>query len=49
MKETAQQYIQRINGYTEGKQPLVVQAATAKKLERLIKGIHGQIAQASGA
>ncbi|MGA7472744.1 MAG: DinB family protein [Candidatus Sulfotelmatobacter sp.] len=38
MKETVQQYIQRINGYTEGKQPLVVQAATAKKLERLIKG-----------
>ena len=39
MKETVQQYIQRINGYTEGKQPLAVQAATAKKLERLIKGV----------
>jgi hypothetical protein len=38
MKETVQQYIQRINGYAEGKQPLVVQAGTAKKLERLIKG-----------
>ncbi|MFZ1052454.1 MAG: DinB family protein [Candidatus Sulfotelmatobacter sp.] len=38
MKETVQQYIQRINGYAEGKRPLVVQAATAKKLERLIKG-----------
>lgn len=38
MKETAQQYIQRITGHLEGKQPLAVQAATAKKLERLIKG-----------
>ena len=38
MKETIQQYMQRISGYTEGKKPLVVQAATAKKLERLIKG-----------
>jgi len=38
MKETVEQYIQRMTGYTEGKQPLVVQAATAKKLERLIKG-----------
>jgi len=39
MKETIPQYIQRINGYAEGKQPLAVQAATAKKLERLIKGV----------
>jgi hypothetical protein len=39
MKETIQQYMQRISGYMEGKQPLVVQAATAKKLERLIKGV----------
>jgi hypothetical protein len=39
MKETAQQYIHRITGYAEGKQPLAVQAATAKKLERLIKGV----------
>ena len=39
MKETVQQYIQRISGYAEGKQPLTVQAGTAKKLERLIKGI----------
>jgi hypothetical protein len=38
MKETVQQYIQRISGYAEGKQPLAVQGATAKKLERLIKG-----------
>ncbi|MGA8271982.1 MAG: DinB family protein [Candidatus Sulfotelmatobacter sp.] len=39
MKETPQQYTQRISGYAAGKQPLAVQAATAKKLERLIKGV----------
>src|SRR5271163_1997630 len=39
MKETAQQYIQRITANVEGKKPLAVQAATAKKLERLIKGV----------
>ena len=38
MKETAQQYIQRITAQLEGKRPLAVQAATAKKLQRLIKG-----------
>ncbi len=39
MKETVQQYVQRITSYMEGKQPLAVQAATPKKLERLIKGL----------
>jgi DinB superfamily len=39
MKETPQQYTQRIIGHIEGKQPLAVQAATARKLERLIKGV----------
>jgi hypothetical protein len=39
MKETVQQYIQRVTGYVEGKQPVAVQTATAKKLERLIKGV----------
>jgi hypothetical protein len=39
MKETPQQYTQRIVGYMNGKQPLSVQGATAKKLERLIKGV----------
>jgi hypothetical protein len=39
MNETPQQYTQRVVGYVEGKKPLAVQAATAKKLERLIKGI----------
>jgi len=39
MNETAQQYIQRMTAHVEGKQPLAVLAATAKKLERLIKGV----------
>ena len=39
MNETAQQYIQRITAHVRGKQPLTVQVATAKKLERLIKGV----------
>jgi DinB superfamily len=38
MKETPQEYIKRISNHAEGKQPLLVLAATAKKLERLIKG-----------
>jgi len=38
MKETAQQYIQRITAHVEGKRPLAVQAATARKLARTIKG-----------
>jgi DinB superfamily len=39
MNETPQQYTQRIISNVDGKQPLAVQAATAKKLERLIKGV----------
>jgi DinB family protein len=39
MDETAQQYIQRITANVEGKQPLAVQAATPKKLERIIQGV----------
>src|ERR1700683_517621 len=39
MKETPQQYTQRIVAHAEGKKPLVVQAGTAKRLERLIKGV----------
>src|SRR5881392_847439 len=39
MNETAQQYIQRITAHVEGRQPLAVQAATAKRLERLINGV----------
>jgi len=39
MNETPQQYTQRIIANVAGKHPLAVQAATAKKLERLIKGV----------
>jgi hypothetical protein len=39
MKESPQEYIKRITSYVEGEQPLKVQAATPKKLERLIKGV----------
>jgi len=39
MKETPQQYTERVLGYMEGKKPLAVQAATANKLARLIKGV----------
>ncbi|MGD0267774.1 MAG: DinB family protein [Candidatus Sulfotelmatobacter sp.] len=39
MKETPQQYTQRIIGTVEGKESLAVQATTPKKLERLIKGV----------
>ena len=39
MNETPQQYTQRVVSYIEGQKPLAVQAATPKKLERLIKGV----------
>ena len=39
MNETPRQYTDRILGYVKGKQPLVVQASTFKKLTRLIKGV----------
>ncbi len=39
MQETAQQYITRMLGYQEGMDPLKVQQETAKKIERLIKGV----------
>src|SRR2546429_3409826 len=39
MKETPQQYTQRILGYVDGKQPLEVQATTAEKLEHLVKDV----------
>lgn len=37
MQETPQQYIQRILGFVEGKEPLEVQRETPKKLQNLIK------------
>jgi hypothetical protein len=39
MKETPQQYTERILGYVQGKEPLAVQAETAKRLDRLIKAV----------
>jgi hypothetical protein len=38
MNETIPQYVERILGYAEGQQPLKIQAASVKKLERLLKG-----------
>jgi len=38
MKETPQEYVQRILTYVCGKNPLNIQAQTAKELERLIEG-----------
>lgn len=39
MKETPQQYIDRILKNLDGGDPLKIQAATAKKIERLVKGV----------
>jgi hypothetical protein len=39
MDENVKQYTQRILGYIDGQDPLKIQAATPKKLERLIKGV----------
>jgi uncharacterized damage-inducible protein DinB len=39
MRETPQQYTKRILGYSEGKNALAVQSATAKKLASLTKGL----------
>ena len=39
MKETVQEYVQRIQGRLAGQDPLKVQSATAKKLATLIKGV----------
>ena len=39
MSETVQQYTQRILAHTAEQDPLKVQAATPKKLDRLVKGV----------
>jgi hypothetical protein len=39
MNETVEQYTQRILAHTTGQDPIKVQAATPKRLERLIKGV----------
>ena len=38
MKETVQEYVQRIQGKLAGQDPLKVQSAATKKLARIIKG-----------
>ena len=40
MPETPQQYIQRILGHTEGKDPLRVQGETPRKLAALVRGLN---------
>jgi hypothetical protein len=39
MKETPQEYTKRMLGYTENADSLKIQATTANKIERLIKGV----------
>lgn len=39
MKETPQQFTERILGYIEGKEPLAVQTATAVRLTQLVEGV----------
>ena len=39
LNETPPQYTQRILAYVDGKNPLALQAATAKKIEHLIRGV----------
>ena len=39
MNETVQQYTQRILAHTQDQDPLKVQAATPKRLDRLVKGV----------
>src|SRR5437868_2855562 len=39
MNETPQQYIARITGFVQGQNALTVQAATPRRLARLIKGV----------
>jgi DinB superfamily len=39
MQETPQQYTTRILGYQQGQEPLKILSGTAKKIDRLIKGV----------
>jgi hypothetical protein len=39
MQETAEEYRNRMFGYVGGKAPLAVQAATAKRIEKILKGV----------
>ena len=42
MQETPQQYIQRMLGLVEGKEPVQVQKTTAEKLTKLLQGLDQQ-------
>jgi len=42
MQETPEQYIKRVLGYIQGQEPLGVQQATAKRIERLIRPLTRQ-------
>jgi hypothetical protein len=42
MKETTQEYMQRILGYLEGKKPLEILAATPRQITSLLKGVTKQ-------
>ncbi|HEV3254373.1 MAG TPA: DinB family protein [Candidatus Acidoferrales bacterium] len=39
MQETTQEYIKRMLSYTEGENPMKVQAATPRKLAKLVRGV----------
>ncbi len=39
MQETPQEYQQRVIGYTEGHDPVKLQAKTVKQLENLLNGV----------
>ena len=39
MKETPQQYIERVRGYLDGKKPMEVLASSPRQLARLIQGV----------
>ena len=47
MQETPQEYIRRMLALLEGQAPLKIQAATPKKLGRLIGGARREAAQAA--
>jgi DinB family protein len=49
MIETPQEYTQRLLGYVDGRDPLVVQAATAGEIDRLIAGVPAAVLRARPA
>jgi len=41
VQETPQQYVRRILGYVEGKNPFAVQTSTPRRIERMLRGLTG--------